>query len=61
MKFLQKRLIDQEQEKYVNFRFSKALVRKVTLLNSPELDTFMVRYRPPFELIKQMHDLEFWY
>jgi hypothetical protein len=61
MEFLQKRLIDQEQEKYVNFRFSKAFVRKITLLNSPELDSFMVRYRPPYELVKQLNDLEFGY
>jgi len=61
MEFLQKRLIDQEQEKYVNFRFSKAFVRKVTLLKSPELDTFMVRFRPSYELVTKMNDLEFGY
>jgi hypothetical protein len=61
MEFLQKRLIDQEQEKYVNFRFSKAFVRKITLLKSPELDTFMVRFRPPYELVTKMNDLEFGY
>jgi hypothetical protein len=49
MEFLQKRLIDQEQEKYVNFRFSKAFVRKITLLKSPELDTFKTPLRTRYK------------
>ncbi len=58
---LQKRLIEQENEKYVNSRFSKAFVRKITKLQSPELDTFMVRYRPSSELVHQLNDLELGY
>ncbi len=58
---LQKRLIEQEQEKYVNNRFSKQFVRKITKLTSPELDTFMRRYRPDYELLQQLNDLELGY
>jgi hypothetical protein len=58
---LQKRLIEEENEKYVNSRFSKAFVRKITKLQSPELDTFMVRYRPTAELVHQLNDLELGY
>ena len=58
---LQKRLLDQEQEKYVNNRYSKQFVRKITRLQSPELDTFMNRYRPDYELVKLLNDLELGY
>ena len=58
---LQKRLLDQEQEKYVNNRYSKQFVRKITKLQSPELDTFMVRYRPEYEFVKLLNDLELGY
>jgi hypothetical protein len=58
---LQKRLLEQENEKYVNSRFSKAFVRKITKLNSPELDSFMRRFRPEAELVRSMNDLELGY
>lgn len=58
---LQKRLLEQEQEKYVNNRFSKQFVRKITKLTSPELDTFMNRYRPDYELMQLMNELELGY
>jgi hypothetical protein len=58
---LQKRLLDQEQEKYVNNRYSKQFVRKITKLQSPELDTFMVRYRPEYEVVRLLNDLELGY
>jgi hypothetical protein len=56
----QKRLIEDEQDKYVSYRFNKNLVRRITKLNSPELDTFMVRYRPPFYFVKQSSLPEFY-
>ena len=58
---LQKRLIEQEHEKYVSNRYSKQFVRKVTKLQSPELDTFMNRYRPDYESVQKMNDLELGY
>lgn len=58
---LQKRLIEQEHDKYVTYRFSKQFVRKITKLQSPELDTFMNRYRPDYESVQRMNDLELGY
>lgn len=58
---LQQRLIEQEQENYVNSRFSKQFVRKITKLQSPDLDTFMRRFRPDYELVKILNDLELGY
>jgi hypothetical protein len=45
-------LVRQEQDKYVDHRFSKALVRRITGLTSPALDSFMVAYRPTYETIQ---------
>jgi hypothetical protein len=59
--YLQRRLLMQEQEKYIDSRFTKSFVRKITKLSSPELDTFMVRYRPDYETILRLNDLEFAY
>jgi hypothetical protein len=61
MEFLQNRLLDEEQQKYIDRRYSKRFVRELTLLNGPELDTFMNRYRPSYELLTQMNDLELGY
>jgi hypothetical protein len=58
---LQNRLLEEEQEKYVNHRYSKQMVRKITKLESPELDTFMVRYRPEYQFVQLLNDLELGY
>ena len=58
---LQKRLVEQEHEKYIANRYSKQFVRKITKLQSPELDTFMNRYRPEYTLVTQLNDLELGY
>ena len=58
---LQKRLMEQEQDKYIDHRFSKPFVRKVTHLQSPELENFMRAYRPTYELCQMFNDLELGY
>jgi hypothetical protein len=58
---LQKRLLMEEQEKYVNRRFNKLFVKKLTQLSSPELDTFMVKFRPEYETVLLLNDLELGY
>ena len=55
----QARLLEQEQEKYVDFRFSKALVRRLTGLNGEELDAFMKAYRPTYEFTLYSNDYDF--
>jgi len=61
LEYLQNRLVQQEQDGYIDHRFSKAFVRKITKLQSPELETFMQRYRPTYEFVKQVNDLELGY
>ncbi|HEX8676861.1 MAG TPA: carboxypeptidase-like regulatory domain-containing protein [Segetibacter sp.] len=55
----QKRLEEDEIEKYINHRFSKGLVKKLTGLNPPEIDSFMAEYRPTFDMVIEFNDLEF--
>lgn len=55
----QKRLLQQEEEKYIDYRFSKALVRRLTLLTGKELDSFMLLYRPSYTFTKFASDYDF--
>lgn len=55
----QRRLEQDEKEKYINHRFNKGLVKKLTGLNSPEIDSFMVEFRPTYDMSTQFNDLEF--
>lgn len=55
---LQNRLVQQEQDKYIDYRFSKAVVKKLTKLQGAELDSFMVRFRPSYYFVQACNDLE---
>ncbi len=48
----QKRLEAQEQDKYVDYRFSRAFVKRVTGLSPPALDSFITIYRPTYEFVR---------
>lgn len=62
MNAFKQRLLLEEQEKFIDHRFSRALVIKLTGLHSPELDTFMIRYRPELIFIQMATDYELqWY
>lgn len=58
---LQQRLLQQEEDKYIDHRFSNAFVRKITKLNNQELDEFMKDYRPDYEMVQRMNELELGY
>jgi len=55
----QKRLIQDEQDNFVDHRFSKLLVKKITRMTSPEIDSFMVKYRPSYNFTKIATDYDF--
>ena len=55
----QQRLLQQERDKAVDHRFSKALVRRLTSLNGNELDSFMLTYRPSYEFTMLTNDYDF--
>jgi hypothetical protein len=58
---LQERLIMQEQDKYIDHRFTPYLVQKVTNLGGNDLDSFMVAARPSYEMLQTMNDIELSY
>jgi hypothetical protein len=60
MQSFQSRLIAQEQEKYVDHRFNKGLVRRLTSFPDNVLDSFMIMYRPsyPFTVITGDYDFQ---
>jgi hypothetical protein len=49
MERFRERLLEQEKEKFVDHRFNKPLVRRLTGLDSAALEQFMVTYRPAYE------------
>jgi plasmid maintenance system killer protein len=55
----QERLLQQEQDKSIDHRFNKALVRRLTNLSGEELDKFMVLYRPTYEFTLYSSDYDF--
>lgn len=44
-------LEQEEHDKYVDHRFTKAIVRRITGLQTPAIDTFMRMYRPSYEFV----------
>lgn len=60
LRMLQNRLMTEEQEKFINYRFSKSLVKRITgLKDGRDLDTFMKTWRPDYEFTAYSTDLEF--
>ncbi|MGG9962165.1 hypothetical protein [Ferruginibacter sp. SUN106] len=58
LKSFQLRLEKDEQEKYINFRFNKTLVKKLTHLEEgQQLDNFMAKYRPTYEFASAADEL----
>ena len=49
---VQRWLIAEEQDKYIDHRFSRTIVRKITGLDSADLTLFMQMYRPTYEFTK---------
>jgi CarboxypepD_reg-like domain len=52
-------LIREEQDKFIEHRFSRALVIKITGMHGPDLDTFMVRYKPDLIFTEFATEYEF--
>ena len=55
----QQRLLQEEKDKFVDHRFTRALVKKYTKLNGPDLDSFMIKYRPSYNFTKSASDYDF--
>jgi hypothetical protein len=60
LKSLRNRLLDEEMEKFVNYRFNKRVVKTISGLEGAELDRFMVMYRPNYDFCALAPDLDFY-
>jgi hypothetical protein len=55
----QNQLLQEEEQKYIDHRFNRALIIKLTQLRGPALDTFIVQYRPTIDFVENATDYEF--
>lgn len=51
-------LLEEEEQKYIDHRFNRALIIKLTQLRGPALDTFVVQYRPTIDFVENATDYE---
>jgi hypothetical protein len=61
IKELQERLMRDEQEKYVDHRFNRAFIKKLTRLDGEELKNFAAKYKPPYDFLVLTNELELGY
>lgn len=59
MQSFQQRLLQEERDKFVDHRFNKALVRRLTALTGNELDSFMKVFRPSYDFTQLSSDYDF--
>ena len=60
LKKMQIRLLEQEKDNYINYRFNKNTVRRITKLQDKELDLFIKEYRPTFEFTENSSLVQFY-
>lgn len=53
------RLEEQERQKFIDHRFNKALVRRLTGLQGDDLDVFMLKYRPSYAFVLTTSEYDF--
>jgi len=61
LKAFQKRLLDEEADKFIAYRFNKQLVKRITGLQGAQLDEFMVMYKPAYDFTVAATEYEFHY
>lgn len=59
LRSFRERLQQQEQEKYIDYRFNKLFVSRITGLKSPALDSFVKWYRPSYEFAASASEIAF--
>ena len=59
LKSFQEKLEADEKEKFIDYRFNKVFVRRITQLKGAQLDSFRVWYRPSYEFANEASEIEF--
>jgi hypothetical protein len=60
MRMMQARLIDEEQDKYVDYKFNKILIRRITTIDSADIPVFLRIYRPSFYFSQTASQADFY-
>lgn len=55
----QRRLLQEEEDKFIDHRFTRSVVRKITGLSGDSLIQFMTLYRPSYEFTQVSNEYEF--
>lgn len=53
------RVEKQEEERYINYRFNRTFVSRITQLPENQLDSFMVWFRPSYDFTRESSEIEF--
>jgi hypothetical protein len=56
----QKRLLQQEADRYVDYRFNSRLLKRVTGLSGDMLAKYMAEYRPDYEFVTGVTEVEYY-
>lgn len=56
----QKRLMEEEEDKFVNYKFNSTLLKRVTGLTGVSLDKYKMLYKPTYEFVASATELEFY-
>ncbi|HUS03150.1 MAG TPA: hypothetical protein VMY77_15535 [Chitinophagaceae bacterium] len=56
----QKRLLEEEEDKYINYKFNSILLKRVTGLTGATLEKYKQTYRPSYEFLLTASELEFY-
>lgn len=59
LRSFQNRLAQQEEDKYIDFRFNKIFVKRLTHLAGAPLDSFLVWYRPSYDFARNSNEIVF--
>lgn len=54
----QERLVEEEHDKYVDHRFNRSTILRITRLQGDDLDSFIVKYRPSYEFCVRATDYD---
>lgn len=60
LKSLRNRLLEEEMDKFVDYRFNKRVVKTISGLDGTELERFMTLYRPDYEFCAVAPDVDFY-
>ena len=60
LKRMQHRLEEEEKENYINYRFNKTTVRRITKLEGKDVEIFMKEYRPDYEFTINSNVVDFY-